>query len=405
MLNLKNMKERNNKFESKKNKSISLGKYKSKFQMKEKNEEKNKKEIKTNKITKIEISFNDNENNKEMNTGKNFEIETRKTKNENKHFFKKKQQSESKKVKFNTINSVKKENNKSKNLVLSKNSTKENNKNNKRQVFYPQRNKDKELSKKKENSTLANIEKILFTIEDFESISKNKETLSTNDEISSNRENKIIHSKPKTKIIKTKNNNKNENLALNRKTKNNFHKKINNNKNNDISKEDKIIRREKIILTPIPLIRRKRDGNRIQSNNNEVQNAIVLRRQEYDDFIKSLNKPKPKSKPEPIPAPKPKIYDINKLKKIQKTYKGFQTREINQTINRLKVNLCANELFCLVLNETFIHANKRIYFSLLKLYYHEPFHSIYNEIDFTDRIYIKLSDRYYNFNNFVEEFY
>ena len=117
MLNLKNMKERSNKFESKKNKSISLGKYKSKFQMKEKNEDKNKKEIKTNKITKIEISLNDNENNKEMNTGKNFEIETRKTKNENKHFFKKKQQSESKKVRFNTINSVKKENNKSKNLI------------------------------------------------------------------------------------------------------------------------------------------------------------------------------------------------------------------------------------------------------------------------------------------------
>ena len=81
-------------------------------------------------------------------------------------------------------------------------------------------------------------------------------------------------------------------------------------------------------------------------------------------------------------------------------YKGFQTRNINQIINRLKVNLCVNELLCLILNEVFTHAKKRITFLLLKLYYHEPFHSIYNEMDFTDKIYIKLSDRYYNFNNF-----
>ena len=84
-------------------------------------------------------------------------------------------------------------------------------------------------------------------------------------------------------------------------------------------------------------------------------------------------------------------------------YKGFQTRTVNQIINRLKVNLCVTELNCLILNEVFIHARRRITFYLLKLYYHDPFYDIEDEVNFSDRISIKLSDRYYNFNNFKEK--
>ena len=107
-----------------------------------------------------------------------------------------------------------------------------------------------------------------------------------------------------------------------------------------------------------------------------------------------MSKPKPK----PKKSTKPKVYDINKVYEIQKIYRGFQTRDINQIINRLKVNLCAAELYCLVLKDNFYHAAKRICFQLLKLYYHEAFTKIDNEIDFSDRIDIKLSSKYYNSN-------
>ena len=84
-------------------------------------------------------------------------------------------------------------------------------------------------------------------------------------------------------------------------------------------------------------------------------------------------------------------------------YKGFQTRIVNQTINRLKVNLCVTELNCLILNEVYIHAKKRIAFSIIRLYYHEPFCKIDDEVNFSDRLSIKLSDKYYNLNNCKEK--
>ena len=109
-----------------------------------------------------------------------------------------------------------------------------------------------------------------------------------------------------------------------------------------------------------------------------------------------MNKPKPK------PKPKPKVYDINKVQEIQRMYRGFRTRNVIQIISRLKINLCVTELNCLILNEVFKHACIRIGFYILKLYYHDPFTHIENEVDFTDRLSMKLSDKYYNFNNFRE---
>jgi hypothetical protein len=152
-------------------------------------------------------------------------------------------------------------------------------------------------------------------------------------------------------------------------------------------------------LTPIPTLQKKKDGETLDPNSKDVQNAIMLRRLEYNDYIKNLNKPK---KPKPKPKPKPKIYDNNKVNEIQKVYRGFQTRIVNQTINRLKVNLCVTELTCLILREVLIHSRRRIPFYLLKLYYHDPFVNIGNEVDFNDKLNTKLSDKYYNFNNFKE---
>ena len=154
----------------------------------------------------------------------------------------------------------------------------------------------------------------------------------------------------------------------------------------------------KMGLTPLPTLSQKK-GENVDALSKDVQNAIMLRRQEYNDYIKSLNKPKPK-KPKPKPKPKPKVYNAKKVVYIQKMYKGFQTREVNQQINRLKVNLCVTELFCLLFKENFIHARKRLTFMLLRLYYHEPFVNICNEVDFFDRLTIKLSDRYYTFKEF-----
>ena len=143
----------------------------------------------------------------------------------------------------------------------------------------------------------------------------------------------------------------------------------------------------------MPKFLKKKGLNQIHKDSKDIHNIIGLRRLEYNDYIKSLkNKPKPK----PQKLTKPKVYDINKVYEIQKISRGFQTRDINQIINRLKVNLCSAELFCLVLKDNFYHAAKRISFQALKLYYHEAFTKIDNEIDFSDRIDIKLSSKYYN---------
>ena len=79
-------------------------------------------------------------------------------------------------------------------------------------------------------------------------------------------------------------------------------------------------------------------------------------------------------------------------------YKGFQARVVNQIINRKRVNLCVTECFCLLLYETTKHAVVRIAFELIKLFYHEPFCNIEEEVDFSDKLYMKLSDKYYNLN-------
>ena len=125
-----------------------------------------------------------------------------------------------------------------------------------------------------------------------------------------------------------------------------------------------------------------------------MEKAIKLRRQEYNEYLKQLNKPKPK------PKPKPKVYNLNDVIFIQKMYKGYHVNEVNHTITRLRINLCVTELVCLILNNIFKHARKRITFYMFKTYYHDPFTNIFKEVNFSDKLAMKLSDSYYNFNNF-----
>ena len=152
----------------------------------------------------------------------------------------------------------------------------------------------------------------------------------------------------------------------------------------------------KAVFTPIPTLLRRTSKviNGIVPNVKDVEKAINLRRQQYNEYLRSLNKPKPK------PKPKPKIYDLDNVVFIQKMYKGFQIKDVNQTVQRLKINLCVTELLCLIFNNVFRHARKRITFYMFKTYYHDPFTHIFTEVNFTDKLAMKLSDTYYNFNNF-----
>ena len=151
----------------------------------------------------------------------------------------------------------------------------------------------------------------------------------------------------------------------------------------------------KAVFTPIPSLMKKNSKAINQEPNlKDVEKAIQLRRQQYNEYLKSLKKPKHK------PKPKPKVYDLDNVIFIQKMFKAYEVKDVNQTVTRLKINLCVTELFCLIFNHVFKHARRRITFYMFKNYYHDPFTNIFNEVDFSDKLAMKLSDTYYNFNNF-----
>ena len=258
-------------------------------------------------------------------------------------------------------------------------------------------NKVTEIKKSKENSKSKRIKEFKIQVDKFltkETISTYQETIST--EENQKKEKERSSNATERNKIKEVNENKSSNIRNNTKKKT---QKITESLTEKIELQKKNDNNLSKGLTPIPTLQKKKDGETLDTNSKDVQNAIMMRRLEYNDYIKSLNKPK---KPKPKPKPKPKVYDNNKVNEIQKVYRGFQTRIINQTINRLKVNLCVTELTCLILREVLIHSRRRIPFYLLKLYYHDPFVNIGNEVDFNDKLNTKLSDKYYNFNNFKE---
>lgn len=215
--------------------------------------------------------------------------------------------------------------------------------------------------------------------------SKSKETLSTYVETLSTEE--TIKNEPSKKG----NNLLAKNIVLlNNKKKNNNEQTVLQRYYQKKKESEKCILSE---LTPIPVLKNKHNEN-IEIESKEMHNAKMLRRLEYNDYIKELNKPKQKMKP------RPKVYNKEKVNRIQRIYKGFRTRDINQVINRLRINLCAVELFCLILSQIFDFASKRLSFYVIKLYYFDPFSLVANEVDFLDKINMRLADKYYSFNNF-----
>ena len=296
-----------------------------------------------------------------------------------------------------------------KSKIISKNINKTNITTQNKTQKSPQKNNPLDIRRNKKITTTLNKAKDLkIQLEKFiSSNNRSKETLSTYIETIST-EGNLKNNKEISTLINNIKKIKSPTTTI---EENNYHKPLefDEEENSEVDELDdmpvNINRRDKkegTTLTPIPFLKKQSNGMIVDSNSKDIQNAIVLRRLEYNNYIKSLNKKKPKPKPKPK-KPKPKVYDNNKVNIIQKMYKGFQVRNINQIINRLKVNLCVTELTCLILKEVFIHARRRITFYLLKLYYHDPFTKIDNEVDFTDKIIMKLSDKYYNFNNYHED--
>jgi len=300
------------------------------------------------------------------------------------------------KSKFKTINEkVIEKNNNGKTIDVAVPKQKNKIKNN-RTIMSPKRNEarkirinnnlNKEISKNKSEPKML-LKKTIDSKKVKETISTNLDTISTE------------KSKKQKNTISPEKNSKQKILDLN-----------NNNNDNNTDGDNKIT------FARIPrLIRRQtRVHTGTTFNAKDVEKAIKLRRLQYNEYLKSLNKPKPKlilkqetiSESESEPEPEPIVYDSDKVNIIQKIFKGYHVKEVHQTVNRLRINSCLNELLCLISGKVYIHAKKRITFNLLKTYYHEPFIDICEEVGFKDKIAIKLSDRYYNFKNLVEyEYY
>ena len=315
-----------------------------------------------------------------------------------------------------------------------------NKRNNNRVILSPKRNEirkmritnsNKEISKNKSEPKML-LKKTIDSKKIKETISTNLDTISTEKKtkqkstISPEKDTKLKNTistekgikqkstkspeksiKKKRKISPQKNAKQKSTISLEKNAK---QKNIDSNNNNNNTEENKIT----FARIPILIRRQSRIYTGTTFNAKDVEKAIKLRRQQYNEYLKSLNKPKPKlilkqdtiSESESEPEPEPKVYDSEKVRIIQRIFKGYHVKEIHQTLNRLRINSCLNELLCLISGKVYIHAKKRITFNILKTYYHEPFIDICEEVGFQDKIAIKLSDRYYNFKNLVEyEYY
>jgi len=103
-------------------------------------------------------------------------------------------------------------------------------------------------------------------------------------------------------------------------------------------------------------------------------------------------------------APPQKKYfrksEISKLIKIQKQFKGVYIRDVERSVDRLKVRDCLLEIMLLLTGKAYDNAVKKITFKKLKKEFHDPFNNINDELKFEDKLQFKLPNRYYNFSNF-----
>ena len=173
---------------------------------------------------------------------------------------------------------------------------------------------------------------------------------------------------------------------------NNFARYVELEEENEEDEDDQIV---KPVLTSIPQFMRR--NTKTITNTKELEKAIYRRRVEYNEYLKYLNKPRPK------PKPKPKVYNLDMVLKIQKNFRSYLAKDVIQVVNRKKISLCSIEVFCLLLCIVLRHARRRIIYFTLKTLYHTPFTEICDEVNFTDKVTMKLSDKYYNFNDLLNK--
>ena len=125
----------------------------------------------------------------------------------------------------------------------------------------------------------------------------------------------------------------------------------------------------------------------------DPKDEFVLKKINEDLYLTIFNKTQP--------AKKLKIYtrkDIKLITQIQKRYKGFSKREVDQSIHRMRIRQCILESMCLMIQQFLDRAYKKLLFQRLVRRYHTPFH-FENEVYFKDKIEFKLPDKYYNMVN------
>ena len=116
-----------------------------------------------------------------------------------------------------------------------------------------------------------------------------------------------------------------------------------------------------------------------------IKDYIVIRRFECNEYFQ-------------VPIFKKRDYsasDIRKIVRIQKNFRGFEQREIIHKTEKLRVNRCSVELFCLLIIINYFKARKRLCFYKLLKEFPNPFDSIGEEMDFKDRLKMGMIDRQY----------
>ena len=105
-------------------------------------------------------------------------------------------------------------------------------------------------------------------------------------------------------------------------------------------------------------------------------------------------------------APPQKKYfrksEIARFIQIQKRFKGLCVREIERTVDRLKVRDALLEIMLLLTGKAYDKAMKKKVFTELKKEFHDPFNNINDELEFEDKLQFKLPNRFYNFSNIYQ---
>ncbi len=123
----------------------------------------------------------------------------------------------------------------------------------------------------------------------------------------------------------------------------------------------------------------------------EKEPTAVLRHLEKENYLKLENIAQE--------VLQKQIYDKRKVIIIQKFFKGYSFRKINQTINRLKISQSTYEILVLLLMRAIYNAYLKFSFEKLKYEYFLPFCYINNEFSFYDKIRMKFPDKFYYNNN------